>query len=66
METIEIKILGMTCMHCVKSVEIELRKLPLVEYKVEIGKAIVKFNPDAVSLGAIIEAIEEAGYKVEG
>ncbi len=64
METKEIKISGMTCHHCVKAVEFELKKLPLVNYKVEIGKATVTFNPNAVSLGAIIEAIEEAGYKV--
>ncbi len=65
MEKVEIKILGMSCMHCVKAVEIELKKLPLIEFKVEIGKANVTYNPEAVSFGAIVEAIEEAGYKVE-
>ena len=65
MEKVEIKIIGMSYMHCVKAVEIELKKLPLAEYKVEVGKATVTYNPDAVSLGAIKEAIEEAGYKPE-
>ena len=65
MEKVEIRITGMSCMHCVKAVEIELKKLPLVEYKVEIGKATVTYNSDEVSLGAIKEAIEEAGYKPE-
>lgn len=64
METKEIKISGMSCHHCVKAVEFELKKLPLENFKVEIGKAIVTYDPNSVSLGAIIEAIEEAGYKV--
>lgn len=65
MQKIEIKITGMSCMHCVKAVEFELKKLPLIEFTVTIGKAIVTFDPDKVSYGAIVEAIEEAGYKVE-
>ena len=57
------KIDGMSCGHCVMTVEKELGKLE-IEIKVEIGSAKVNFNTDKVSEKNIKDAIEEAGYKV--
>ena len=59
-----IEIDGMTCNHCVKAVEMELKDLDLESIQIEIGKAIVDYNPDKVTLKEIANAINEAGYKV--
>ncbi len=61
----EYKISGMNCGHCVKAVNIELSALKLTSFDVSVGKAVVEFDPSAVSEIEIIKAIEEAGYKVE-
>ncbi|MFH0734558.1 MAG: cation transporter [bacterium] len=62
MENLEIQINGMNCNHCVKAVEIELKKLELNSSKVEIGNAAVEFNPLLVKKEDIYSAIEEAGF----
>ena len=62
MVNLDIKINGMNCMHCVKAVEIELKKLDLNSSKVEIGKAVIEYNPDVVKIEDIYSAIEEAGF----
>ncbi len=64
MTTKEFTIEGMSCMHCVKAMEIELAKLDLVNSKVSIGKAEVTFDESKTSEELIKNAIEEAGYKV--
>ena len=35
---------GMSCEHCVKSVEIELDELNLESYKVEVGSANINYD----------------------
>jgi len=59
-----IKIDGMSCDHCVMSVNKYLSKLDLNELIVEIGSAEVEFDESKVNEKEIIEAIEEAGYQV--
>ena len=59
------KIEGMSCQHCVKSVEIELSEIDVDSYKVEIGWAAVKFDEAKTKDLEISKAIEEAGFKVE-
>jgi copper chaperone len=59
-----IKIDGMSCDHCVMSVNKYLSKLDLNELIVEIGLAKVEFDESKVNEKEIIEAIEEAGYQV--
>lgn len=57
-----VKIEGMSCMHCVKHVENALSALEGVEsFKVEVGSAVVEGN---VSDEALKSAIEEEGYDV--
>lgn len=58
------KVEGMTCSHCVKSVEEALRLLPLDKFHVEIGDIEVEYNVDKITRKQIIAAIEEHGYKV--
>lgn len=58
------KVEGMNCQHCVKAIEVELEELNLESAKVEIGSVIVKFNFSKTSEQNIIEAIDEAGFKV--
>lgn len=55
---------GMTCNHCVMAVKMELKNLALENFEVEIGSAKVKFDDNKVSEEEIINAIDEAGYKV--
>jgi len=64
METEILKIEGMSCQHCVKAVEMELAKMTLKEYQVEVGKAKVTFDEKNIDKTKITDAIEEAGYKV--
>jgi len=59
-----IKIDGMSCNHCVMSVEKNLSKLDLNKVKVEIGSAEVEFDEIKVNENEIIEAIQKAGYQV--
>ena len=60
----EYNIDGMSCDHCVMSVEKQLLKLNLNEFKVEIGYAKVEYDETKIEEKEIIKAIEEAGYKV--
>ncbi len=59
----EIKIEGMSCMHCVGAVEKELKKISgLIVEKVEIGKAVVRNDSGELNHEEIFSAIKEAGY----
>lgn len=64
MTTMEFKIEGMSCGHCVMAVKKELAKLRLESADVEIGSAKVKFDESTVDSAKIEEAISEAGYRV--
>ena len=64
MKTQEFKINGMSCMHCVKAVEVELSKVELEESQVEIGAAKISFDENKIDENTIINAINESGYKV--
>lgn len=58
---------GMSCGHCVSSIEGSVGKLSGVEsVKVHLdeGKVDVQFDPDKVSLQEITEVIEDQGYDV--
>ncbi len=60
----EIKINGMSCSHCVKSVEDALSVLPIENYQVKIGHLNVEYNKDKISIEQIINAVEYIGYRV--
>jgi copper chaperone len=63
----KIKISGMTCDHCVKTVEKGIKSLPGVDrVKVDLDTqtADVAYSPDTVTLDQIKKAITQAGYQV--
>jgi copper chaperone len=67
METIVLKVNGMTCGGCVASVTRVLRALPGVEevaVALDRGTATVTFDPRRSDLPAFKRAVEEAGYDV--
>jgi copper chaperone len=58
------KIDGMSCNHCVMSVNKSLSKLNLNDLKVFIGTAEVDYDENKTKESEVVKAIEEAGYKV--
>ena len=65
METTLIKIGGMSCGGCVKSITGILVALPGVskaEVSLEQGRAVVEFDPEQVDRAELVEAIESAGF----
>lgn len=68
MENVKLKVSGMSCGHCVKSVEGSVGKLEgvsAVKVHLEDGKVDVAFNPEKVTLDKIKETIDDQGYDVE-
>jgi copper chaperone len=66
METAEIRIDGMTCEGCVKSVTRTLQGVPgvqAVDVFLAEGKARVSFDPGRTGLAELKRAIERAGYE---
>lgn len=60
---------GMTCDHCVKTVQGTVQALKGVsQVKVDLAsqKADVVYSPDLVTLDQIKKAIVDAGYQVTG
>ncbi len=65
MKSVELKIEGMSCGHCVMSVTKELGKLQNVEiHDVTIGSARVTYDESKVTHNDLLRAVDEAGYKV--
>jgi copper chaperone len=67
MQTVKMKVAGMTCGGCVASVTRVVKALPGVEAaRVDLasGSAEVDFDPARCDAGAIRNAIEGAGYDV--
>lgn len=65
MEHVKLKIGGMSCGHCVRAVNQALEGLPGVQVEqVEIGSATVVYDPGAVRVDQITEAVQAAGYDI--
>lgn len=65
MQNVTLKVEGMSCGHCVNSVEGALRELGAKgNVDLSSGKVVVEFDESKLSLDAIKEAIEEQGYSV--
>ena len=57
---------GMTCASCVARIEKKLTRLPgVAEASVNLAtqKALVRYDPVAVTVPALVEAVEAAGYR---
>lgn len=66
METVDIRIEGMSCEGCVKSVTRALQGVPgvqSVEVFLEEGKARVAYDPRKAGLAELKGAVERAGYE---
>lgn len=64
MEQMSIKIAGMSCDGCVSSVGNALRRLPGVRVQqVEIGTAVVEYDPELSTPESIRSAIIKAGFE---
>lgn len=67
MKTIELKVEGMTCGGCVKSIQNALNEQKgISEATADLDSALVKvdFDPAAIEENAIKKAIEAAGFDV--
>ena len=67
MEKTKLKISGMSCQHCVKTVTDALTELPGVRRaKVNLRKAeaVVRFDASRVSTADLTKAITAAGFEV--
>jgi copper chaperone len=65
--TLTLKITGMTCGGCVRSVTGVLQALPGVEsvsVSLEQGQAQVRFDPAQVTPAQLAAAVEDAGFDV--
>lgn len=64
MTEIKLAIEGMSCNHCLNSVNRALSQVAGVRIKsVAIGRADLEFDPEQVNPAQIVAAIDEAGYK---
>jgi copper chaperone len=65
MQTVTLKVEGMSCGHCVNSVEDAVKNLG-ASGKVDLGAGSVEveFDDSKVTLAAIKDAIEDQGYDV--
>ena len=65
MKTLELKIEGMSCGHCVMSVRKALTKLPDTTVEdVQIGSAMIVIDETKVTAQQLAQAIETAGYRL--
>lgn len=63
MTPLQLTIEGMTCEHCVRAVRGRLEKTAGVKVTdVQIGSAVLDFDPAATSIAHIEDAIADEGY----
>ena len=61
--TINLRVPGMTCGHCVAAVDGEIRKVHgVVDVVVDLESKDVVVIGDDVELAAVVAAVDEAGY----
>ena len=63
MERVTLKVDGMSCGHCVKAVEKALAAVDgATTESVQVGSATIAFDETRTSVGALIDAVQDAGY----
>ncbi|KKI92104.1 copper resistance protein CopZ [Bacillus sp. SA1-12] len=68
MENVTLNVKGMSCGHCVNSIEGsvgELKGVTNVKVNLDSGTVLVEFNPNEVTLDKIKETIDDQGYDVQ-
>ena len=66
METVELKVVGMDCEGCVKSVTRMLSGVPgvtAVEVSLALARAKVTYDPAKASVPEMKKAVQRAGYR---
>lgn len=64
MKQVRFEVAGMSCGHCVHAVREALGAVDGVKVDdVSIGKATVSFDEGRVAVGALIDAVADAGYE---
>lgn len=66
MKKVILNVQGMSCEHCVKTIEKsvgELKGVSAVKVQLESGKMDIEYNANELELVTIKERIEEQGYK---
>ncbi|HUF09546.1 MAG TPA: heavy-metal-associated domain-containing protein [Rhodothermales bacterium] len=64
-KTVNVRIDGMSCGHCVKTVREALERIEGIDIRsVEIGSAVVDVDERAVKLDRLAAAIEDTGFTV--
>ncbi|MFV2047884.1 copper chaperone CopZ [Metabacillus sp. YM-086] len=67
METVTIKVEGMSCQHCINSIEGSVGKLEgvsTVKVDLDRGTVNIDFDPEKVTKDKMKDAIEDQGYDV--
>jgi copper chaperone len=65
MERVTLSIDGMSCGHCVRSVEQALKGIDGVAVEqVAVGTATVQYDPTSTSIDRLKDAVEDEGYQV--
>ncbi len=64
MDTMTMRIDGMSCAHCVKAVRDALAQLPGVQVeRVDVGSATVRIDPTVARRDQVADAVRDAGYE---
>jgi copper chaperone CopZ len=64
MERVTLQVEGMSCGHCVKAVQQAVAGVDgAVAEQVAIGTATITFDPTRTTVGALIDAVSDAGYE---
>lgn len=62
-ETLTLPIGGMSCTHCVRAVHTALAEVDGTEVeRVDVGSAVIRYDPARTSPAEIAEAVRDAGY----
>lgn len=62
----ELKIDGMTCQGCVRSIETKLSKVEGVEYahvNLGAGKATIEYDDAQADVGKLVAAVQQIGFE---
>jgi copper chaperone CopZ len=66
MKRVQLQITGMHCGHCLQSVREALAAVPGVTIeRVEIGSATIAVDDSVSGVGALVDAVYDAGYEAE-
>jgi copper chaperone len=64
MERVTLQVEGMSCGHCVKAVQQAVAGVEgAIAEQVAIGTATITFDPARTTVGALIDAVSDAGYE---